>query len=124
MMRKYERRNADTVVPRARRILVVEDNPITQLVAAQQLKVLSYPYQDVSDGAAALVAYELRAFDLILIDCRLPDMDGYQTVRAIRAFDRRSERRRAPIVAVTGDSDAECVDKCCPPARMHILKNP
>ena len=94
------------------RVLVVEDNVITQLVTLQQLRELGCVPRTASSGVAALEAMRDQHFDLILLDCRMPDFDGYETARAIRTFEESEARQRAAIVAITGDSDVECVDKC------------
>ena len=94
------------------RVLVVEDNPITQLLTLQQLRQLGCTASAASSGGEAVEARKSEHFDLILLDCRLPDMDGYETARAIRKYERISERQPVAIVAVTADDDLECVDKC------------
>jgi CheY-like chemotaxis protein len=97
---------------KCRRILVVEDNPITQLVALQQLKKLNCIARAVSTGFAALEVSRAEIFDLILMDCRLPYLDGYETARAIRTYERKTQRKRVTIVAITADTGCEYVDKC------------
>jgi CheY-like chemotaxis protein len=94
------------------RVLVVDDNAISQLVTLQQLKALDCHAQTASSGIAALAVAMREHFDLILLDCRMPDIDGYTTARAIREIEASGERRRAAIVAITGDTDIACVDKC------------
>jgi CheY-like chemotaxis protein len=95
-----------------RRVLVVEDNPITQLIALEQLKRLNCVAFAVSTGFAALEASQAETFDLILMDCGLPYLDGFETVRAIREHERDAQRKRVAIVAITANTDDECVDKC------------
>lgn len=94
------------------RVLIVDDNPLSQLVTLQQLRQLDCIPLTASSGAAALEAMEHQQFDLVLLDCRMPGIDGYATARAIRKFEHAGERRRCAIVAITGDDDIECVDKC------------
>ena len=89
-------------------LLVVEDNPVNQLVAAGILEHLGYTCQVADNGRAALEMLESTAFDAVLMDCQMPEMDGYQaTVRAAsprgqrtshprHRDDRRGDRRRAP----------------------------
>jgi len=89
-------------------ILVVEDNPIAQLVILQQLGELHCAARVATSGVAALELVQDMHFDLVL----LPDIDGYETARSIRAFEACHDRKPAAIVAVTGDGDIECVDKC------------
>ncbi len=94
------------------RVLIVDDNAISQLVTLQQLQQFGCPAEAVSSGAAALEFMRRRQVDLVFLDCRMPDLDGYMTARAIRSFEGADGRARAAIVAITGDGDIECVDKC------------
>jgi CheY-like chemotaxis protein len=105
------------------RVLVVEDNPITQLVTLQQLRELGCDPRAASFGNEVLESSLSQEADLILLDCHLPDMDGYEIARAIRERERRSDRRRVPIVAVTVDSYAECAERCiCAGIDGHLQK--
>jgi two-component system, sensor histidine kinase and response regulator len=82
-----------------KRILLAEDNEVNQKVATRVLERLGYRADVVGDGAAALDAWEKRSYDLILMDCQMPVLDGYEAAREIR---RREEGgRRIPIVALT-----------------------
>ncbi len=81
--------------------LVVEDNRINQVVAAGLLAGWGIDCQVVSSGAEALTAVGERAFDLMLLDMHMPDMDGFAVTAAIRA--RESGGPRLPIIATTAD---------------------
>jgi CheY-like chemotaxis protein len=94
------------------RVLLVEDNAITQLVTIQQLRELGCIPQTASSGTAALEAIRDQRFDLVLLDCRLPDIDGYETARRIRKLEESHDWQPSTIIAITGDSDIACVDKC------------
>ncbi len=109
-----EERRANPAHPResSTDVLLVEDNAISQLVTLQQLRELACDPTTVSSCAGALEAIRHRHFALILLDCRMPEVDGYQTARAIRDFERSAGRERSAIVAITADCDIECVDKC------------
>lgn len=93
-------------------VLVVEDNPVNQFVALKQLTALGCRGTAVSSGHEAVEAVKLASFDLILMDCRLPGMDGFETTREIRNYERTVKRRRVPIVAVTVENDSEARDRC------------
>jgi len=97
---------------RMRRVLVVEDNPVNQFVALKQLTALGFVGSAVSSGYEAVDAIKAQQFDFILMDCRLPDMDGYETARVIRNFEERNRRGRVPIVAVTVDNDEDSIQRC------------
>jgi two-component system, sensor histidine kinase len=66
------------------RILLAEDNSVNQMVALDQLKNLNYKAHAVADGLEVLRSLEQISYDLILMDCQMPEMDGYETTRAIR----------------------------------------
>ncbi|WP_207540126.1 ATP-binding protein [Sabulicella rubraurantiaca] len=86
--------------PRRRgRILLAEDGKANQMVAATILRKAGYTVELARDGAEALAAAESADFDLILMDLRMPLMDGITAARAIRAI--RSPRARVPILAMT-----------------------
>ena len=93
-----------------RRVLVAEDNVINQLVIVQQLSVLGYGVQAVNNGREALEALEQASFDLVLMDCQMPELDGYEATRLIR--EGPEEMRRVPIVALTAHAMKEDLDRC------------
>ena len=68
------------------RILVVDDSAINQRVALSQLKQLGYTAESVSDGLAALESVKLGSYDMILMDCQMPGLDGYEATQGIRAL--------------------------------------
>jgi two-component system, sensor histidine kinase and response regulator len=88
------------------RILLAEDHRINQKVMLYQLRELGYRGEAVSSGLEVLEALKLMPFDVILMDCQMPDMDGYSTAQAIRELERSSDPPcswKAPIyiIAVT-----------------------
>ncbi len=104
------RRDAGSRPGRRRRILVAEDNVINQLVIVQQLSVLGYDVQAVNNGREAVEAVERASFDLILMDCQMPELDGYEATRLIR--EGPEEKRQVPIVALTAHAMKEDLDRC------------
>jgi signal transduction histidine kinase/DNA-binding response OmpR family regulator len=96
------------------RILVAEDNAVNQLVARAMLKSLGLRCDIAEDGSAALDAWRTGAYDLILMDCHMPVVDGFEATHRIRAAEAAGARPRTPIVALTanaivGDREA-CLD--------------
>ena len=81
------------------RILVAEDNPVNQKVAQRLLEKLGYVVHVVADGEAAVAAWRAGAYDLILMDCQMPLLDGYEATREIRRHE--DEGPHIPIVALT-----------------------
>jgi signal transduction histidine kinase/FixJ family two-component response regulator len=91
------------------RILLVEDNAINQKVASHLLSRMGCQVEVVSNGRAALQLLETGSYDLVLMDCQMPEMDGFDTTAAIRQRE-RTTGQQVPIVAMTahvldGDSD-------------------
>lgn len=87
-------------------ILLAEDNPVNQRVAAAMLERLGFRVDVVADGVEAVNAAAVVEYQAILMDCQLPEMDGFQAAAEIRRW--RGASRRAPIIAVTSantDSD-------------------
>jgi two-component system, sensor histidine kinase and response regulator len=84
------------------RVLVAEDNPINQRVAQRMLARLGHSAHVVSGGAQALAALDAHPYDVILMDCQMPGMDGLQATAAVRA--RTGPERAIPIIAMTANA--------------------
>jgi diguanylate cyclase (GGDEF)-like protein len=93
------------------RVLVVEDNRTNQAVAVGMLSMLGCPSQVASGGAEALEMLRDERFDLILMDCNMPEMDGYEATAHIRALEEHLGNR-APIVAMTANTRQVDIEKC------------
>jgi PAS domain S-box-containing protein len=85
------------------RVLVAEDNPTNQQVALGLLKKLGYCAEAVDNGLQALRALERDSYDLVLMDMRMPEMDGVEAARRIRAADRTVMNPQIPIIAMTAN---------------------
>ena len=88
-------------------MLVAEDNPVNQIVASEYLEALGCSVINVDNGREALAAIEREYFDVVLMDCQMPEMDGLSATRAIRARERQCGGRTLPIIAVTANAYEE-----------------
>jgi CheY-like chemotaxis protein len=92
------------------RILLAEDNPVNQKVAVRLLEKLDYHVEVVPDGRAAVSAWQSGNFDLILMDCQMPHMDGYEATREVRRLE--AGKGRTPIVALTANAMKGDEERC------------
>jgi CheY-like chemotaxis protein len=84
------------------RVLVAEDNPTNQKVIAFLVKKLGWEIELAHNGAEAVEACRTAPFDLVLMDCQMPEMDGFEATRTIRSAE--AAGRHIPIVAVTANA--------------------
>jgi signal transduction histidine kinase/CheY-like chemotaxis protein len=120
-------RLAPREVPRKMRsghILIVDDNPVNQMVAARSVHNLGYTSQVVADGKAALEAFAAARFDLVLMDCQMPGMDGYETTRRIRRHEAATPGRHVPVVAMTANAGPGDRDQCLESGMDDYLTKP
>jgi CheY-like chemotaxis protein len=103
-------------------VLVVEDNPVNQLVAVGLLEALGYVAQTADDGVAALEAMAADEFDVILMDVQMPRLDGYATTRAIR--DGEAPGRRVPVIAMTAAAVEGERERCLAAGMDDFLTKP
>ncbi|WPN28619.1 response regulator [Pseudomonas sp. P5_109] len=112
----------DAQSPQCRgRVLLVEDNPVNQLVAKGMLGKLGCEVTTASHGGEALDQLEQRDFDLVLMDCNMPVMDGYEASRQIRRSGRWPQ---LPIVALTANAMSEERERCRAAGMSDYLAKP
>jgi signal transduction histidine kinase/CheY-like chemotaxis protein len=105
-------------------LLLVEDNPMNQRVVTLMTERLGHAIDVVADGRAAIeaVASGARRYDLILMDCHLPELDGFEATRLIRQFE--GEAARTPIVALTASAYATDRQRCLDAGMDDFLAKP
>lgn len=105
------------------RLLLVEDNEINQLVTRGMLDKLGYQVKTVSAGEEALALTRREDFDLILMDCMMPAMDGFEVARLIREME-SDEDRRVPIIAMTANTQEGIQARCLAAGMDDYLAKP
>ncbi len=90
--------------PAALHVLVVEDNPVNQEVARGMLGHLQCETTVANNGAEGLECFMAENFDLVLMDCQMPEMDGFEATRRIRQWESSQGRARTPIIALTANA--------------------
>jgi PAS domain S-box-containing protein len=98
------------------RVLLVEDNPTNQRLAALQLKRLGAEVEVVSDGFKALTELSEDCYDLVLMDCQMPGIDGYETTRLIRLLENEQKLQvkgeKLPVIAMTASAMPGDRERC------------
>ncbi|MEJ5989013.1 response regulator [Ramlibacter sp. PS3R-8] len=106
------------------KILLVEDNVVNQMVALGMLQMHGYDVTVAGNGREAVDAHAQAAFDLILMDCHMPEMDGFAATKQIRDRERSSIGKRVPIVALTANAMAQDREDCLAAGMDDHLSKP
>ena len=110
-------------VPRGRHVLLVEDVDTNRLIVQDYLQRRGYIVSTAADGRAALLQASRELPDLILMDCHMPEMDGFEATRCLRASE-AGTGRRLPIIALTADVFAESRKLCFAAGMDDFLPKP
>jgi len=104
------------------RVLLVEDNKVNQLVAAQMLKGMNLTVDLAENGEKALAALASEIYDLVFMDCQMPVLDGYEATRRYRSLEQG--KKRLPIIAMTANAMAGDREKCLAAGMDDYLAKP
>ena len=104
------------------RVLVADDNPINLRVALGQLRSFGFSADGVANGLEVLAALERAEYSLVLMDCQMPELDGYETTRRVRVLESRGTR--IPIVAMTANALAGERERCVAVGMDDYLAKP
>jgi CheY-like chemotaxis protein len=104
--------------------LVVDDHPINRLLLLRQMNVLGYAAESANDGRVALEMWKSGRFRLLVTDCNMPVMDGYDLARQVRELERASGAPRTVIIACTANALRGEVDNCLAAGMDDYLAKP
>jgi PAS domain S-box-containing protein len=106
------------------RVLLVEDNPVNTQVAMALLGKLGYAAVAVGNGAEAVRTLESEEFDLVLMDCQMPVMDGYEATRIIRDPSSAVRNHAIPVIALTANAMAGDRERCLAAGMSDYMPKP
>ena len=106
------------------RVLLVEDNAINQLVASEMLAHFGCSTEVANNGSEAVEFIKTNSYDLVLMDCQMPVMDGYEATVEIRNWEREMGRKETPIVALTANALSGEKEKCLQAGMNKFMTKP
>ena len=106
--------------------MVAEDNQVNQMVIVGMLKRLGMNTEIANDGKQAVQVYQQQAhhYDLVLMDCEMPEIDGYQATQQIRAFEHEYNLKSVTIVALTAHAMRDQQQRCVQAGMDDFLTKP
>jgi CheY-like chemotaxis protein len=105
-------------------VLVAEDNPVNQMFVAALLKKLGCEPEVVPNGLRAIERLQSGSYDAVLMDCHMPEMDGFEATRQIRRSESMRPGKPIPIIAVTASAMASDRERCFAAGMDLVLTKP
>jgi CheY-like chemotaxis protein len=106
------------------RVLLVEDNSVNRIVGAAMLQQLGLEVVLAEHGEEALAVLREQTVNLVLMDCQMPVMDGYEATQRIREIERNTARPRLPVIALTANALSGDFDRCLAAGMDAYLSKP
>lgn len=106
------------------RVLLAEDNAVNRLVVRSQLEKLGHRVDAVANGLLAVEAWKRNAYDVVLMDCQMPELDGYEASRQIRAAEATRGSTPIPIIALTANALAGDRERCIEAGMTDYMVKP
>lgn len=106
------------------KVLVIDDHPANLMLMAQQLGYLGLSHASASNGREGLDAWRRTPYDVLVLDCNMPHMNGYQIATAVRCEERQSNRPRCVILGYTANAQPEVRQKCLSAGMDDCLLKP
>ncbi|SCK12247.1 PAS domain S-box-containing protein [Variovorax sp. HW608] len=105
-------------------VLLVDDHPVNRMLLMRQVRALGYAAQCAADGVQALEMWKSGRFGLVITDCHMPHMDGYDLARSIRRLEPGADRGRVPIIACTANALQGEAESCLAAGMDDFLVKP
>lgn len=105
-------------------VLVVDDSATSRVVIEKQLRKFGCRVDGAEDGRSALAALEARRYDLVLLDCYMPDMNGYEVARQVRAKEGDGANGYTPLIGISAEADAAHIQLSLDSGMDGILGKP
>lgn len=105
-------------------VLIVDDHPVNRMLLKHQLELLGLQMEVADSGRSALSLWQQKHFDLVITDCHMPEMDGYELTQEIRRLEQQAQSKRTPIIAWTANVLADEAERCTAAGMDDMLTKP
>lgn len=106
------------------KILIVDDEYFSQVVSSGMLDRLGYQSDIATSGLHALAMIKEKSYDLILMDCMMPEVDGLETTARIRKYEISHHKEETPIIAITANAIRESREECISVGMNDFIAKP